>query len=180
MIGRNQSRKPVSTKTPNRTQNPEAMQLPQFTLRQLFASITGMCAGLGGIAFSLRKWNLPIDPAYHWLAGYERSARIGAFVVGVIVIIAAAVLLVPKGRRIAVAVTAILAFVPGAIVGKWIDWVFFQHESEGRSMLVGAILAFAFTILGSIFPFRAQRDLVTEPGSDGDLDLDKNASGTGT
>jgi len=138
------------------------MQLPQFTTRQLLTSITWMCVGFGGIAFSMRKWNLPLEPDYDWLADLEPLARISALVVGWVIICAAAIALVTRYRRGAVLIAALLVMIPGAFVGAIVGGASTPDDFEYRA-LAGALLASVLVILGAIVPPKNVRDDRAEP-----------------
>ncbi len=59
-----------------------AMDLPHYSTKQLLLSVTWMCVGFAGIAFSFRTWDLPLNPSDDWLARMEPFVRAAARLVG--------------------------------------------------------------------------------------------------
>ncbi len=129
------------------------MDLPRFSTKQLLISVTWMCVGFAGIAFSFRAWNLPLSPSYDSLANLEPFVRAASLVVGWVIFCAAAICLVTRRRRGAVLIAALISMIPGAIVGFLIgDTLWGRGRAADVACFGGAVLACLLVILGAIIP----------------------------
>jgi hypothetical protein len=127
------------------------MALPQFSLKQLLISLTWFGVGFGGIAYSLRVWNLSLSPTEDWLAeiepyirGVARLLGWGAICLGIVPLITtrttASVFADAFSFAIPFGLMAAM-FVPPNINGKWdnhsetlfdmTSWIVFAVVSGG-------------------------------------------------
>ena len=93
------------------------MELPRITLKQMFVSMTWICVGLGLIAFSLREWDIPLNPSYDWIANaLPLASRFARVFGGAIVYWGIVVLLTPEPTA-DILIAAVVGVIPGLITG---------------------------------------------------------------
>ncbi|HEY2839021.1 MAG TPA: hypothetical protein VGJ26_07730 [Pirellulales bacterium] len=127
------------------------MSRRRYTLTQLFHYITWMCVGFAGMSFSTRKWNLPLDVKWDAVANLEPVARVSAFVIGWVIVCAAAICLLTTRRRGGVLIAALLAIFPGALIGAIISSKLGDGDMN-LGVFPGAAVSSLLVILGALVP----------------------------
>jgi len=108
------------------------MAIPRFTTGQLLLCITWMCVGFAGIAFSLREWNLRLDPSYDWLAESEPVVSTFARVVGGTIVYWGVVLLFTPKPTADILIAAVVGVIPGLMAGLLLSHAFFSQDSRAQ------------------------------------------------
>jgi hypothetical protein len=72
----------------------------QYSMRQLFLSLAGICIGFSGIAFAMRPMDLPLHPSYDRLATILPVVKVFGLVTGCVIFCLAIIPLITKRRPV--------------------------------------------------------------------------------
>lgn len=114
------------------------MILPRFSMKQLLISVSWICIGLGGIAFSGRHWNWnpSLRPSDDWHADAQPVVRITARVVGGVLICMGIIPLVTKRRPMRVLILALCGAMAGLFISAFVLVPQSGYQSDDYRMTV--------------------------------------------
>lgn len=115
-------------------------------MKQLLVSILWISIGFGGIAFSLREWNLSLRQSDDWLANIQPIVHITARVVGWTFVCIGVIALVATRRRTKVLIVALC----GAIFGLFVGAMAYRPSSRIGHTTAGEAFVYVVMALGSL------------------------------